>query len=68
VTRSELKSQLRALSSGEELGLSFDVYADMFPPGEPDENARQACYAVAKRCGCKIEVKVNDRHIRSLKL
>ncbi len=44
MTRSELESQLRALSSGEELGLSFDVYADMFPPGEPDENARQACY------------------------
>jgi len=54
MNRPELESQLDALPSQGKLGLRYDLYADIFPPGEPDENARQECYALAKRRRCTI--------------
>lgn len=63
MTLPELESQLNALRSQEKLGLPYDLYADIFPPGEPDENARQACYALAKRCNCRIFRDADQRTI-----
>lgn len=51
---------LIALATDKCAGIHHDVYADLFPPGEPDENARAACYAFAKSVGCRIENKSNQ--------
>lgn len=53
----ELRATLAALAPGKCAGIHHGVYADLFPPGEPDENARAACYAFAKSVGCRIENK-----------
>jgi hypothetical protein len=39
----ELRATLVALAPGKCAGIHHDVYAELFPPGEPDENARAAC-------------------------
>lgn len=51
----ELRVQLLALQAGQMAGIHHDVYADLFPPGEPDENARAACLDFARSVGCRIE-------------
>lgn len=37
--------------------IHYDHYAELFPPGEPDQAAREACYEFAKSVGCRIENK-----------
>ena len=59
----ELRATLAALAPGKCAGIHHDVYADLFPPGEPDETARTACYAFAKSVGCRIENKRNEKTI-----
>jgi hypothetical protein len=44
----DLKAKLANLKPGQMAGIHHDVYANLFPPGEPDENARAACYGFAK--------------------
>jgi hypothetical protein len=59
----ELKTTLLTLSAGQCAGIHHDVYAEMFPPGEPDERARAACYAFAKSVGCRIENKPQEKTV-----
>lgn len=63
MTLDELSEHLRGLKAGQKAGLHHDVYAELFPPGEPDEGARGRCYGFAKALGCRIENKPNDREI-----
>lgn len=51
----ELRRMLAALEPGKMAGLHRDVYADLFPPGEPDERARAACFSFARSVGCSID-------------
>jgi hypothetical protein len=51
----ELKTALSELSPGKMAVIYHDVYAELFPPGEPDEKAREACHHFAKASGCRIE-------------
>lgn len=59
----ELWATLVALAPGKCAGIHHDVYAELFPPGEPDENARAACYAFATLVGCRIENKPNEKTV-----
>jgi len=43
-TLAELKAQIDACPDRGAVGLPYDVYADLFPPGEPDQNAHEAAY------------------------
>ena len=54
VTLPELESQLEVLAPGTAFVLSFDIFGDIFPPGEPDTDSRKDCYAVANRHGCEM--------------
>jgi hypothetical protein len=45
----ELRATLIALPAGKCAGIHYDIYAELFPPGEPDENARAVCYEFANR-------------------
>ncbi|RWO88556.1 MAG: hypothetical protein EOQ95_18295 [Mesorhizobium sp.] len=51
----ELRTTLVGLAPGKCAAIHHDICGDLFRPGEPDENARAACYAFAKSVGCRIE-------------
>ena len=55
MTRDDLTKELVSLKPGQCAGIHHDVYAELFPPGEPAEEAREACYAFAKDAGCVID-------------
>jgi hypothetical protein len=37
------------------MGVNHDIFALLFPPGEPDERSREACYNFAQRHACIID-------------
>jgi hypothetical protein len=59
----ELRATLIALPAGKCAGIHHDLYAELFPPGEPDESARAACYEFAKSLGCTIDNKPGERTV-----
>jgi hypothetical protein len=63
MTLDDLRTQLQALAPGKMAGIHHDVYADLFPPGEPDERAREACSNFAKALGCRIENKPAEQTV-----
>jgi len=56
-TLADLKAQIVACPDGGAVGVPYDTYADLFPPGEPDQHARAAAYNFAKANGCTIDNK-----------
>ncbi|HLZ01744.1 MAG TPA: hypothetical protein VKR55_06275 [Bradyrhizobium sp.] len=59
----DLRKTLQGLSPGKMAGIHHDVYVELFPPGEPDERARGACYEFAKALGCRIENKPQEKTV-----
>jgi hypothetical protein len=57
MTPNELAQALKDLKPGTFAAVPYDLYAELFPPGEPDERAREACYNFAKAHGCRVENK-----------
>jgi hypothetical protein len=57
MTLSELGIMLDEMETGKFAAIPHDVFADLFPPGEPDEAARAACLRFARQHGCRIENK-----------
>jgi hypothetical protein len=55
MTLEDLKATLSSLPAGKAAGINHDVYAHLFPPGEPDQRARETCAKFAKSVGCRIE-------------
>ena len=51
----ELMATLTALPAGKCGGIHHDIYGELFPPGEPDEDARAVCHAFARSAGCRVE-------------
>jgi hypothetical protein len=54
MTRDELKADLDALTPGGHFSISYDLFAEIFPPGLQDDAAREACSALADECHCEI--------------
>ncbi|HWV41312.1 hypothetical protein [Pseudorhodoplanes sp.] len=63
MTLDDFSKKLNELASGQYAQLDHDTYAILFPPGEPDERAREACYKFAKDRGLRIENKPEHRVI-----
>ena len=63
----ELKATLVALPSGQCAGIHYDAYTELFPPGEPDENARARCYEFAKSVGCRIDNRSEEQTVLFVK-
>lgn len=51
------------MEAGKAAGIHHDVYAELWPPGEPDQRARAACYDFAKSVGCRIENRPGDKTV-----
>ncbi|MEI9804549.1 MAG: hypothetical protein WDN48_08900 [Pseudolabrys sp.] len=50
LTREVLKSYLLDMPSGHIFDLTYKLFADVFPPGEPDAAAREKLRALAEEC------------------
>ena len=57
MTLNDLAQALHDLKPGTYAEIPYDLYTDLFPPGEPDELAREACYNFARAHGCRVENK-----------
>ena len=56
----DLKSELAAMEPGEETCVAYGQYALLFPPGEPDQGARNAAVAFAKADDCTVSNRRDD--------
>jgi hypothetical protein len=63
MTLDELRTELATVTQGKYARVPYEIYAEVFPPGEPDQNARAAAYAFAKSLGFRIENKPDDKSV-----
>ena len=52
--RDVLKSYLREMPRGHIFDLTYKLFADMFPPGEPDASSRERLRRLAGECDCDL--------------
>jgi hypothetical protein len=45
------------------IAIHHDLFAQLFPPGEPEEAAGAACYRFAQSMACRIENKPETKQI-----
>jgi hypothetical protein len=62
-TPDDLKTELAAQEPGEETCVAYGLYALLFPPGEPDQGARNAAVAFATANGCTISNRKDDNFV-----
>ena len=62
-TLGEFEAALKSMDPGQVAQMHYDVYATLFPPGEPDQDARARAAAVAKAHGCTIENRSQDPQV-----
>jgi hypothetical protein len=55
MTRDEFGDLLNGLPVGHTGTLPYNVYAEFFPPGEADQDARGRAFEFARDRGCEIE-------------
>jgi hypothetical protein len=55
-----LRTDRAAMEPGEETCVAYGQHALLFPPGEPDQGARNAAVAFAKANGCTISNRRDD--------
>ena len=58
LTRDVLKNYLLEMPRGHIFDLTYKLFADLFPPGEPDASSREQLRLLAGECDCDV---VNDR-------
>jgi hypothetical protein len=63
VTLDELKKKLVEMEPGKYAAIHYDLFAELFPPGEPDDKARAACGKFAFEAGCRVENKIQEQNI-----
>jgi hypothetical protein len=67
MTLDEFSENLKLVGADQAASLPYDLYADLFPPGEPDDGARQRCYKFAQSHGFRIENKPDLQLIRFIR-
>jgi hypothetical protein len=61
MTIEELRVALVEMKAGQRSGISREEYAELFPPGAQDEQARLSCNEFASAAGCRVE-DISERH------
>jgi hypothetical protein len=54
LTRDVLKSYLLEMPRGHIFDLTHQLFADLFPPGEPDPSSREQLRLLAEECDCDV--------------
>jgi hypothetical protein len=67
VTLDDLNGILAELVPGKAAHVPYEVYEILFPPGEPDQDARLRALIFAKASGCVIENRAGNREVLFLK-
>ena len=67
LTRDVLKRYLLDMPRGHVFDLTYDHFADAFPPGEPDAAARASLRLLAEECGCDIDNNARAKRIELTK-
>jgi hypothetical protein len=67
MTLDEFGATLRLLTPGQAAHASYDLYAELFPPGEPDQDARARAFEFAKANGCVIDNRPRQREVLFVK-
>jgi len=60
MTLEELGEILDGLAANETVRIHHDLFRDLFPPGESDDNGRAACLEFAQHHNCRIDNKPDD--------
>jgi hypothetical protein len=66
-TLEDLAISLGELGENEYASIRYEAFAELFPPGEPDDDARAACFKFADELGCRIENHPDKQEIRFFK-
>jgi len=67
VTLYQFRITLTELAPGQAAHVPYDIYEKLFPPGEPDQDARARAYEFAKANGCKIDNRTAQREVLFVK-
>jgi hypothetical protein len=67
MTLDEFKAQLKDLKPGQAAYIPYELYEKLFPPGEPDQDARVRAYEFAKATGCVIDNRPAQREVLFVK-
>ena len=54
LTEAVLKSYLLEMPSGHIFDLTYELFSEMFPPGETNADARAKLDVLAAECNCKV--------------
>jgi hypothetical protein len=54
-TLDDLAELLQRLPVGQRAALPYSIYKRLFPPGEPDDDARVVAFGFARDAGCVME-------------
>jgi hypothetical protein len=68
LTRDVLKSYLAEMPRGHIFDLTYALFADAFPPGEPDPIARAALQAFARECNCELKNNVLEARYELIRI
>lgn len=67
MTLHELEATLHDLPAGQAVHVPYDLFSELFPPGEPDSEARQRALQLAMANGCFIENRTHKQEILFVK-
>jgi hypothetical protein len=62
-TLQDLANEIAAAPAGGAVGVGYDVYEELFPPGEPDQGARAKAWEFAKANGCAVNNRPTERTV-----
>jgi hypothetical protein len=63
----DFHEELCGLQVGQFFVLPYDIYEPLFPPGEPDDGARERALNFARSHGCVIDNNSTVREVRFVK-
>jgi hypothetical protein len=63
MTIEELAEMLSGLIPGQEACVPYEIYEEIFPPGEPDELAREMAFNFAREHGCRISHVAKNKEV-----
>lgn len=67
MTRHELEATLHGLPAGQAVLVPYDLFSELFPPGEPDGEARLRALQLAMANDCFIENRTQKQEILFVK-
>ena len=67
MTLDDLREALLRMETGQCIPMSHALYAELFPPGEPDEGARGRAFDFVHAHGCRIDNRPHEEAIAFVK-